>query len=1567
MTHRPAPARSHPTRAPSPSASASPATDARRTPPTPYLPTPHAPLYDRARDHDACGVGFIAHLRDQRSHDVVSHGLTALEKLAHRAATGAESDTGDGAGVMIQIPDALYRAELQKQGVFLPPPGRYAVGLFFGSPDTQACALAKMLFAMIARQEGLQLLGWRAVPTDDRQIGATARAVEPAMLHVFLAPSSDAMDQDAFERKLYVVRKRYQSTIWQSGIDDRQYFHVPSLSSRTTVYKGMLTPEQVRRYFADLRDPRCESALCMFHSRFSTNTFPSWELAHPYSMLAHNGEINTLRGNINWMRAREAMLSSPLFGDDVEKLLPIAREGLSDSAVLDSVLELLVRGGRSLPHAMMMLIPEAWEGNPQMPREKRDFYAYHACMMEPWDGPAAVMFTDGRSIGAVLDRNGLRPSRYWITKDDLVIVGSEVGVLDVPPERIARKGRLEPGKMFLVSLDEGRIVDDAEIKAQLARERPYGQWLSDHLVELHELPAGDVPPRLTGDALRRAQIQFGYTLEDLHHVLGPMADKGQEELGSMGNDTALAVLSERPQSLYNYFKQLFAQVTNPPLDAIREELVTSVKTVIGPEGNLLASEPEACHLVLCDSPFLTNEEMARLETLDVKDLPVRKLDMLFPVAEGAAGLEPALQALFAKADRAIAEGARVIVLSDRGANAEQAPIPALLAVSGLHNHLVREKRRTRVALLVQTGDAREVHHFACLLGFGASAVNPWLALDGVAEHVRAQGDPAKEPDPKEIASAQKRYLAAVKKGVVKVMSKMGISTINSYRGAQQFEALGLSRDLVDRYFTHTASRIGGVGAIELASDVLAHHHHAYDPRHAGKALELDWGGLYHWRRGDARRGGELHLFNPETVFKLQHATRTGKYKIFKEFTAAADAVARRTTLRGLLELRTAGRTPVPLDEVEPVEAITRRFATGAMSYGSISAEAHETLALAMNAIGGKSNSGEGGEDPARYAPLPDGRSKRSAIHQVASGRFGVTSEYLVHCDEIQIKMAQGAKPGEGGQLPGNKVVPWIARVRFATAGVGLISPPPHHDIYSIEDLAQLIYDLRCANPRARISVKLVSEVGVGTVAAGVAKAKSDLVLISGHDGGTGASPLTSLRHAGIPWELGLAEAQQTLVANRLRDRITVQVDGQMKTGRDVIVAALLGAEEYGFATSALVVMGCVMMRVCHLDTCPVGIATQNPELRQKFSGRAEHVIAFFRFVAEEVREYLSQLGFRTLDEAIGRSDLLEVTRALPVAKARGLDLSALLARPVAAGADGAPVATRKVRAQDPGTADHLDHELIREAGPALERGERVSLAYPIRNVDRTIGTMLGSELTRRHGAKGLPDDTIEIRFHGSAGQSFGAFLPRGITLHLEGDANDYVGKGLSGGRLSVRPPREATFKAEENIVIGNVALYGATSGEAFFRGRGGERFCVRNSGAHAVIEGVGDHGCEYMTGGRVVVLGPVGRNFAAGMSGGIAYLLSEATGPAAVQALAPRINAELVRAGNVEDAEEIALLRALVAKHFSLTESPVAGRLLQDWDAAVARFVRIMPLDYERALEREHRERVESARLAAAE
>jgi glutamate synthase (NADPH/NADH) large chain len=1529
--------------------------------PPPGAPA-RAPLSSAAHEHDACGVGFIAHLRGLRSHAVVAHGLTALEKLAHRAATGAEADTGDGAGVMIQIPDALVRAELQRTGVFLPPPGQYAMGLFFGSPDAQACALAKMLFAMIVRQEGLQLLGWREVPTDNRHIGRTARAVEPQMLHVFVgvAPQrgnarSDEtpFDQDALERKLYVVRKRFQTTIWQSGIDDRQYFHVPSLSSRTTVYKGMLMPEQVRDYFPDLRDPRTESALCMFHSRFSTNTFPSWELAHPYSMLAHNGEINTLRGNVNWMRAREAMLASPLFGDDVEKLLPIAREGLSDSAVLDSVLELLVRGGRSLPHAMMMLIPEAWEGNPSMSREKKAFYAYHGCMMEPWDGPAAVMFTDGRDIGAVLDRNGLRPSRYWITRDDLVVVASEVGVLDVPPEQIVKKGRLEPGRMFLVSLEEGRIVEDEELKRRLCAERPYAEWLDAHLMELDELPPGDVAPPLTGDALVRAQAAFGYSAEDLKYLLAPMAELGQEALGSMGHDAALPALSERPQSLYAYFQQLFAQVTNPPLDAIREELVTSVKTVIGPEGNLLAEEPDSCHLVTLDAPFLTAADMAKLKGLGVEDLPVRTLDMVFPAADGAAGLEPALQALFAKADHAITEGTRVLVLSDRAQSAALAPIPALLAVAGLHNHLVREKKRTRVTLLVETGDAREVHHFAALIGYGASAVCPWLALDTIAG-LCADGE---LPASLDVARAQKQYLAAVKKGVVKVMSKMGISTINSYRGAQQFECVGLSRELVDRYFTHTASRLGGLGVVDVAAELLAHHRLAHATRLPGAQPALGQGGQYQWRRD-----GELHLFDPDTVFKLQHATRTGQRKVFSEYTARVNAHARHATLRGLFDFREAA-TPIPLDEVEPVESIVKRFATGAMSYGSISSEAHETLAIAMNRLGGRSNSGEGGEDPDRYAPLADGTRRASAIHQVASGRFGVTSEYLVQCTELQIKMAQGAKPGEGGQLPGNKVYPWIARVRFATAGVGLISPPPHHDIYSIEDLAQLIHDLKCANPRARISVKLVAEVGVGTVAAGVAKAKSDVILVSGHDGGTGASPLTSLKHAGAPWELGLAEAQQTLVDNGLRDRVVVQVDGQLKTGRDVMVAALLGAEEYGFATAPLVVMGCVMMRVCHLDTCPVGIATQNPRLRERFTGRAEHVVNFFRFVAEEVREHLARLGFRTLDEAIGRADRLRARDDLDDVKSRSLDLAPLFARSQRAG----EVPSRRVTTQDHGLEGKLDHQLIDAAAPALERRERVALTYSIRNVDRTAGTMLGSEVTRRFGAAGLPDDTIDLTFHGSAGQSFGAFLPRGVTLRLEGDGNDYVGKGLSGGRISVRPPRAATFVPEENIVIGNVALYGATSGEAFFRGLAGERFCVRNSGAHAVVEGVGDHGCEYMTGGRVVVLGRTGRNFAAGMSGGIAFVLAGAPGSAERNAFEARVNRELVRLGPVTDAEDRAMLRALVAKHFAATDSQPAGRLLADWEAALPRFVCVMPVEYEKARERERRLRAEQAREQAAE
>ncbi len=1535
-------------------------------------------LYDPRLEHDACGVGFLAHLKGQASHAIVDEGLRALEKLEHRGATGAEANTGDGAGVLIQIPHRLFDRECalgriespedRKPLASLPAAGQYAVGLFLGSQDAQASALAKLIFAMIVRQEGLKLLGWRRVPTDNRSLGRTARMVEPMMDHVFVAPA-DTLDEAAFSRKLFVVRKRFQSTIKSSGIDDRQFFHLPTLSNKTLVYKGMLTPGQLRDYFSDLDDPRTESALCLFHSRFSTNTFPSWELAHPYRLIAHNGEINTLRGNVNWMRAREALLSSPLFGADLEKIFPIVHEGLSDSACLDSVLELLVMGGRSLPHAVMMMLPEAWEHDAAMSRELKAFYAYHGCLMEPWDGPACVCFTDGTQIGAVLDRNGLRPGRFWVTNDDRVILASETGVLDVPPERIVEKGRLGPGRMFLLDLSEGRIVPDAEIKARIATERPYLEWTEKNLVPLASLPAAEPPPRVEGKELDQALAAFGYTDEDVRILLAPMATKGEEAIGSMGNDAALAVLSDKPRSLFDYFQQLFAQVTNPPLDAIREKLVTSLGTAIGPEGNLLDPQPESCHLVLIDRPFLDAGEFARLRGGGPHGLTV--LDMTFPAEEGDEGLEPALLALFAKADNAIANGSKVLLLSDRCVSESRAPIPSLLAVAGLHNHLVRERKRTRVTLIVETGEAREVHHAAMLIGYGASAICPYLALDALPLLQKQGLAPLDLTD----AEMRARYLAAVEKGVVKVMSKMGISTIASYRGAQIFEAVGLSKELVERYFTLTPSRIGGIGAREIARDVLAHHARAY----RSATLPLEVAGQYQWRRG-----GERHLFDPETVFKLQHATRTRKFEIFREYTRAIDESAERLcTLRGLLRLRTDARTPVPLEEVEPIESILPRFVTGAMSYGSISAEAHETLAIAMNRIGARSNSGEGGEDARRFVPDANGDSRRSAVKQVASARFGVTSNYLVNADELQIKIAQGAKPGEGGQLPGNKVYPWIAEVRHATPGVSLISPPPHHDIYSIEDLAQLIYDLRAANGRARISVKLVAEVGVGTVAAGVAKAKSDVVIVAGHDGGTGASPLTSIKHAGGPWELGLAEAQQTLVMNNLRDRVVLQVDGGMRTGRDVLVAALLGAEEFGFATAPLVVMGCVMMRVCHLDTCPVGIATQNPDLRERFQGRAEHVVSFFRFIAEEVRMGLAALGFRTLDEAIGRVDLLEpklssapasvrlsmIDALAPGgAKARSIDFSRVLDAGHLAPAPGveAPALRSRTRAPGPTVVRPLDKRMLDLAEPALFYGEKVRASLPITNQDRAVGTVLGSEVTRRHGARGLPEGTIVFELQGSAGQSLGAFLPPGITLLCEGDANDYVGKGLSGGTVAVFPPTSARFDADKNVIAGNVILYGATSGKAFLRGRVGERFAVRNSGASAVVEGVGDHGCEYMTGGVVVVIGSVGRNFAAGMSGGVAYLLGEA------DELAPRINTSMVGIRPVAETD-LELIRVLVAEHAERTGSTVAKQLLQGWDAAPPTFTKIISLDYELALKKASEGRAQtleppaSARGVAAE
>jgi len=1484
-------------------------------------------LYDPFHEHDSCGVGFVVHLKGQKSHKIVEDGITALEHLNHRGACGCEVNTGDGAGVLIQIPHDFFAHVCAHEGIRLPE--RYGVGLFFAPKNEDAQARAKRLFEDIVREEDQHLVAWRRVPTNNSSLGFSAQAAEPDMFHVFIAPGEAAKNDDDFERRLYVIRKLFENQIARSDIEEATSFYFPSLSCRTLVYKGMLMATQLREYFPDLSDPRMSSALCMFHSRFSTNTFPSWKLAHPYRMISHNGEINTLRGNINWMRAREAMFESDVI-PDIQRIIPIIDEKGSDTACFDNALELLYMAGRPLHQAVMMMIPEPWDGHESMSQEKKDFYRYHACLMEPWDGPASIAFTDGRVIGAVLDRNGLRPSRYYVTKDDYVIMASEVGVLPVEPDNVLHKGRLQPGRMFLVSLEEGRIIDDTELKQQMATEKPYGEWISQNMKTIDDLPVGEPAPHLTGDELLQQQMAFGYTVEDLKYILGPMSRNGEEAVGSMGTDTPLAVLSDKPQLLYNYFKQLFAQVTNPPLDAIREEIVTSVKTLIGPEGDLLDPQPGNARMVEIKMPFISNEDMARFKALDNGFLRSRVIPLLYPAAEGPKGLERTIDRLCEQADEAIDDGITLLILSDRGVDADNAPIPALLATAGLNNHLTRERQRTRVGVLLETAEAREAHHHALLLGYGAGAINPYLALDTLKQ--MAEEDQLEATISYEDALAH--YLKACKKGVVKIMSKMGISTIQSYRGAQIFEAIGLSHDFVDKYFTYTASRIGGVGIEEIALDMLSHHKRAF-PEREGGLKELLWGGQYQWRRD-----GEFHLFNPETIFKLQHSTRSGQQNVFTEYTRMVDEQAERLcTLRGLFEIK-SDRDPVPIEEVEPAEAIFHRFATGAMSFGSIGAEAHETLAIAMNRIGGKSNTGEGGEDRRRFQPDENGDQRRSAIKQVASGRFGVTSEYLVNADELQIKMAQGAKPGEGGQLPGHKVYPWIAQVRYSTPGVGLISPPPHHDIYSIEDLAQLIHDLKNSNPRARINVKLVAEIGVGTVAAGVAKAKSDVVLISGHDGGTGASPITSIKHAGIPWELGLAETQQTLVLNNLRDRIVVQTDGQMKTGRDVVIGALLGAEEYGFATAPLVVMGCIMMRVCHLDTCPVGIATQNPKLREKFEGQAEHVVNFFRFIAEEIREYLAAMGYRSVDEIIGRSDLLDMRRAIEHYKTRGLDFSAIFYRPDV----GPDVATRRIVDQDHGLDKALDQELLKLCKDTLDNGTPTRLELPIRNVNRTVGTILGSELTRKYGFDGLPDDTIHIKFKGSAGQSFGAFVPRGITLELEGDSNDYVGKGLSGGKIIVYPPKESTFVSEENILIGNVVLYGATSGLFFARGVAGERFAVRNSGAMAVVEGIGDHGCEYMTGGRVVIIGKSGRNFGAGMSGGIAFVY-DPDGDFHI-----RCNNEMVDLEKLDDAEDLDLVRGLIERHREHTGSTVAEGLLAQWPAIAEKFVKVMPRDYKRVL-----------------
>ncbi|MFC7244835.1 glutamate synthase large subunit [Catellatospora aurea] len=1483
-------------------------------------------LYDPAFEHDSCGVAFVADVHGRRSHDVVARGLSALCRLDHRGARGAETTTGDGAGILIQVPDAFLREVVDFP---LPPAGQYVTGLVFLPVNGADEARALTVLEKYALVEGAQILGWRDVPVDAEGLGATADAARPRIRQVFLSAHSisgprygEPLSGLELERVAYCVRKQTERESRERDVP----LYFPSLSGRTITYKGMLTPDQLASFFPDLSDERVDSAIALVHSRFSTNTFPSWPLAHPYRFIAHNGEINTIRGNKNWMQAREALLASPLLPGNLRRLFPICTPEASDSANFDEVLELLHLTGRSLPHAVLMMIPEAWENDPVMDPAKRAFYQFHASLMEPWDGPASVAFTDGTVVGAVLDRNGLRPGRWWRTEDGLVVLGSEAGMLDLDPATVVAKGRLEPGRMFLVDTAQGRVISDEEIKGELAAEQPYADWLHSGLMHLEGLPEREHIV-YTHDSVQRRQQTFGYSEEELKILLAPMARAGAEPLGSMGTDTPISPLSSRPRLLYDYFHQIFAQVTNPPLDAIREEMVTSLASTIGPEGNLLDPGPTSCRQIVLPYPVIDNDELAKILSIDEDgDLPGFKavrVSGLYPLRDGANGLRARLTEIRRHVSEAIEDGVRILVLSDRDSTADLAPIPSLLLTAAVHQHLVREQTRTQVALVVESGDCREVHHAAVLVGFGAAAINPYLAFESVEDLITTGILPNITPD-----KAVRNVVKALGKGIQKIMSKMGISTVSSYCGAQVFEAVGLSSELVERYFTGTPSRIQGIGLAEIHAEVAARHAVAYPTNPAEQShRRLEVGGEYQWRRE-----GEVHLFNPETVFLLQHATRSGQYDVFQRYTEKVDGLAAAAgSLRGLFRFKDA--TPIPIEEVEPATEIVKRFATGAMSYGSISAEAHETLAIAMNRIGGKSNTGEGGEDVERlYDP-----ARRSAVKQVASGRFGVTTEYLVHADDIQIKMAQGAKPGEGGQLPGNKVWPWIAKTRHATPGVGLISPPPHHDIYSIEDLAQLVFDVKCVNPGARVHVKLVSEVGVGTVAAGVAKLKADVILISGHDGGTGASPLNSLKHAGTPWELGLAETQQTLLLNGLRDRVTVQVDGQLKTGRDVIVAALLGAEEFGFATAPLIVEGCIMMRVCHLDTCPVGIATQNPVLRERFTGKPEFVENFFWFLAEQVREQLAALGLRSIDEAVGRADLLDLAPATEHWKAHGLDLSPVLALPSSPYGD----APRKVREQDHGLDKSLDNTLLRHAEPALLTGASVRFDVAVRNEHRSVGAMLGGEVVRRAGGAGLPDGTIDVTLHGTAGQSFGAFVPRGVTLRLLGDANDYAGKGLSGGRLIVRPDARSQFAAEDHIIAGNTLLYGATSGEVYLRGRVGQRFAVRNSGATAVVEGVGDHGCEYMTGGTVVVLGPTGRNFAAGMSGGAAFVLD----------LDPLlVNRELVDLGPVGEVEAEGLLE-IVERHFQETGSAVAEKLLADWAGSVERFTAVIPRDYKRVIE----------------
>ena len=1487
-------------------------------------------LYHPRNEHDACGMGLVASIRGEKSHEIIRKGLEVLINLTHRGAAGCDPETGDGAGILIQLPHDFFARECAALGMKLPELGAYGVAMCFLPVEKHSRLQCEGILERIAQEEGLTLLGWRDTPINGDAVGREARASQPYIEQLFVGRPA-GLDEDAFERLLYRIRRRTENEIVASEIEDKDTFYIPSFSCRTIVYKGLMLAPQIEKFYYELANPLVTSALCLVHQRFSTNTFPSWKLAHPYRYVAHNGEINTVRGNVNWMNARQSVLESPLYDGQIDKLYPVIVPEGSDSGSLDNAVEFLYQSGRSLPHVMAMLIPEAWSGNPDMDEEKRAFYEYHASLMEPWDGPAAIAFTDGRLIGATLDRNGLRPGRYVVTKDDLVVLASEAGVLDVPAEDVRKKGRLQPGRMFLVDTVQQRIISDAEIKKQLAGRQPYAKWLKEQQVTLDHLPESKRVTKPKSDTLLRRQRAFGYSEEDLKVLLGPMSASGAEPIGSMGTDVPLACLSDRPQALFSYFKQLFAQVTNPPIDPIREELVMSLISYIGTERNILDEAPDNCHTLKLPHPILTNRDLEKLRGISSGDLLATTLQTVFRAEDGEAGLKHSLDDLSNRAAHAVNTGYTLLILSDRGVDATYAPIPSLLAMAAVHNRLVREQTRTQVALIIESGEPREVMHFALLIGYGASAINPYLAIETIHDMKRQNLLPANVT----AEYAEKNFIKAINKGLLKTFSKMGISTLQSYRGAQVFEAVGLNTHLIDTYFAGTASRIEGVGLDVLAREAALKHAYAFKPLTESET-DLVVGGQYQYREG-----GEYHLLNPLTIGKLQQAVRQNNPTTFQEYTDLLDDQNRTLcTLRGLLRLKFADE-PIPIEEVEPAKEIVKRFTTGAMSFGSISKEAHETLAIAMNRIGGMSNTGEGGEDENRFKRDANGDLRRSAVKQVASGRFGVTANYLVNADELQIKMAQGAKPGEGGQLPGHKVDEVIAKLRFSIPGVGLISPPPHHDIYSIEDLAQLIYDLKNVNPQARIAVKLVSEVGVGTVAAGVSKAHADVVLISGDTGGTGASPLSSIKHAGLPWELGLAETQQVLLLNDLRSRIKVQTDGKLQTGRDVIIAALLGAEEFGFATMPLISMGCIMMRKCHLNTCAVGIATQDPVLRARFTGQPEHVVNFFFFIAEQVRQNMAKLGFRTVDEMVGRVDKIDAAVADVHWKAKGIDLSSILYSPTLP----SRVARRKMQAQDHGLDKALDHQLIAKAAPALESKTPVTGSFAIRNVHRTVGAMLGGEIARRYGSAGLPDGTIHFRFTGSAGQSFGAFVPNGVTLELEGDSNDYLGKGLSGGRIIAYPPKTSSFLPEESILVGNVVLYGATTGEAFLNGIAGERFAVRNSGATAVVEGVGDHGCEYMTNGTVIVLGSTGRNFAAGMSGGIAYVYDD-QGDFSTR----RCNLAAVDLEPLALAEDVERVRGLLERHRDLTGSPRAAWILEHWADAQPRFIKVFPHEYKRVL-----------------